>query len=244
VSKLVQRWRRRNPGAPLWQLLWWEVICQPLSWLAMFLLYRIRWWGVNNVPGSGPVLLLCNHQSYLDLVTLGIGLHHRHFHSMARATLFRHPAFAWHIRSLNAFPVEQGKGDVKAVRAAIERLKQGHLVLVFPEGSRTADGRLQPFSPGVMLLIKRAKPTVVPMAVDGVFDVWPIKQARPKLRGRVGAMYGRPIPADQLLAMPTDQAMRTLEQRIESLRLDVRAKLRRASNDRYPADTLADIATV
>jgi len=234
--KWLDRWHRRNPDAPLWQLLWWEVICQPASWLAMFLLYRIRWWGVNNIPRGGPVLLLCNHQSYLDLVTLGIGLHHRHFHSMARATLFRHPAFAWHIRSLNAFPVEQGKGDVKSVRTAIERLKQGNLVLIFPEGARTRDGRLGAFSPGVMLLIKRAKPTIVPMAVDGVFDIWPIGQSKPKLRGRVGAMYGRAIPADDLLAMNTDEAMSMLQQRIESLRLEVRGKLRLASEGRYPTD--------
>jgi len=239
-----RRWRQRNPGAPLWQLLWWEVICQPASWLVMFLLYRIRWWGVNNIPRTGPVLLVCNHQSYLDLVTLGIGIHHRHFHSMARSTLFRHPLFAWHIRSLNAFPVEQGKGDVKSVRTAIDRLKQGHLVLVFPEGSRTPHGRLQPFSPGVLLLIKRAKPTIVPMAVDGVFDAWPIGRSRPIPGGRVGAIYGEPIAADDLLAMDNADAIALLERRVEALRLDVRQKLRLTSNGRHPADITADIATV
>lgn len=238
----LRRWRLHNPGAPLWRVMWWDLVGRPLSFLFVWMFYRIRWWGTPNVPDEGPVLLLCNHQSYFDLLAIGIGLHHRHFHSMARASLFRHPLFAALIRSLNAFPVEQGKGDVKSVRTAIERLKQGQLVLVFPEGSRTPDGRLHAFSPGVMLLIRRARPVVVPMAVDGVYDVWRIGRPKPRTRGRIGAAYGEPIPPDDLLALPADEAMRLLERRVESLRLDVRRRLQLASEGAYPTDTAGDMA--
>jgi len=239
----LDRYRQRNPGAPLAKLLWWDLICQPLSWAIFASLYGHRWWGHHHLPKAGPTLLICNHQSYLDLVVLGIGLR-RHFQSMARATLFRHPLFAAGIRSLNAFAVEQGKGDIKAMRAAIDLLNRGHLVLVFPEGARTPDGRMGAFSPGMMLLIKRAKPTVVPMAVDGVFNIWPIKQGKPKLRGRTGAEYGEPIAAETLLAMEPHAARTMLAKRVETLRLSVRRKLRHISGDDWPPPGVADAPTV
>lgn len=229
-----QRCRRRNPGAPLRRILWWDGFCKPLSWTALATLYGHRWWGVDRIPPRGPVLLICNHQSYLDLPVLGCGIHHRHFHSMARSTLFKNPLFDRLIRSLNAFPVEQGKGDIKSVRAAIERLNAGHLVLVFPEGGRTPDGRLQPFNPGTMLLIRRARPAIVPMAVDGVFDIWKIGQPLPRLRGRTGASYGDPIAAQTLLDMKPDDALALLQRRVETLRLDTRRRLRRLTHGAWP----------
>jgi 1-acyl-sn-glycerol-3-phosphate acyltransferase len=244
IRPILDAWRKRNPGEPLWRVLWWSYVCRPLSYLAVRSFWGHRAWGIHNIPREGPVLLLCNHQSYLDLAVLGVALWHRHFHSMARASLFRPGFFGWLIRSLSAFPVEQGKGDVRALRRAIELLRQGHLVLVFPEGSRTPDGTLQPFAEGIMLLIRRAKPTVVPMAVDGTYDVWPIGRSLPRLRGRVGAEYGEPIDAEKLLAMPPDEATRLLRQRIESLRLSVRGRLRRASGGLYPTGGRGDQAVV
>ncbi len=240
---MFSRYRQRNPGRPLRHLLWWDLVCQPLSWAALSLCWGHRWWGHHRIPSAGPTLLICNHQSYLDLLVLGIGLR-RHFHSMARKTLFRKPAFAWFIRSLNAFEVDQSKGDLKAMRTAIDLLKQGHLVLVFPEGSRTEDGRLGPFSPGVMLLIKRARPMVVPMAVDGVFDIWKIHQNKPKLRGRTGAEYGEPIAPDTLLAMEPNAAMKLLANRVQTLRLSVRRKLRHLSDGDWPPPGPGDAPTV
>lgn len=237
---MLDRYRQRNPGTSLPQLWWWDGVCKPLSWLFVRLAYGQRWWGAHHVPAHGPVLLVCNHQSYLDLIVLGVGLH-RHFHSMARATLFAKPLFAWLIRSLNAFPVDQGRGDVRSVRTAIELLKQGHLVLVFPEGRRTATGRLGDFSPGLMLMIRRAKPTVVPMAVDGVFDAWPIGRKRPSLDAKTGALYGKPIPADTLLAMDAEDATGMLRDRVEALRLDLRARMRRTSRGQYPKPGAGDV---
>ncbi len=240
---MLDRYRQRNPGHSLDQLLWWDGFCKPLTWLIVRLLYGHRWWGADRVPQRGPVLLLCNHQSYLDLIVLGVGLR-RHFHAMARATLFRNPVFGWFIRSLNAFPVEQGKGDVKSMRHAIDLLKQGQLVLVFPEGSRTINGRLGDFNPGIMLLIRRARPTIVPMAVDGVFDAWPMGRKRPRLRARTGALYGQPIDPDTLLAMDTHEAVEMLRGRVEDLRLEVRSRLRTASKGGWPLPGPGDVRSL
>lgn len=232
--------RRRNPGVSVARVLWWMCFCQPLMWLALRVFWGFRCWGARRIPATGGTLLICNHQSYLDLGVLGAGIWHRHFHSMARSTLFRPGPFGWLIRSLNAFPVEQGKGDVRALRAAIRLLNEGHLVLVFPEGARSHDGTLHDFAEGLMLLIRRARPQVVPMAVDGVFDVWPTGRRLPRLRGRVGAAYGEAIDSEELLAMPPAEAVSLLRDRVETLRLGVRRNLRRASRGKYPTDREAD----
>lgn len=226
--------RRVNPGAPLWRIVWWWFLRAILRML-LFAFYRHRWYAPRNVPDEGPVLLLSNHQSYLDLVLLGTGLGRRHFHSMARHTLFRNRFFSWLIRSLNAFEVDQSRGDIKAMRTAIERLKQGNLLMVFPEGKRTEDGRVHKLQPGIMLLIRRAKPIVIPAAVEGGFDVWPIHASRPSLRGRTAVKYGAPITHEELAELSTDEALDLIARRIDELRLDLRATLRAQTRGRFPA---------
>lgn len=228
-----QSLRQRDPGASVVRLLWWELIRQ-FIWFTHCLLYTHRWWGQGNIPPEGPVMLVSNHQSYLDMTVIAMGIPHRHYHPMAEAHLFERPRFAWLIRTLNAFPVEQGKGDIAAIRLAIERLSQGHMLIIFPEGRRSADGMVRPFQPGVMTVIKRARPTIVPMAVEGTFDVWPRHRKLPRLRGYVAAAYGEPIRADTLLQMPPREAAMLLRDRVNDLRLDLRRKLRIRSRGRFP----------
>ncbi|QNN24775.1 1-acyl-sn-glycerol-3-phosphate acyltransferase [Planctomycetales bacterium ZRK34] len=229
----LRKIRRVNPGAPLWRIVWWWFL-RAIIRMLLFAFYRHRWYDPRNVPDEGPVLLLSNHQSYLDLVLLGTGLGHRHFHSMARHTLFRNRFFAWLIRSLNAFEVDQSKGDIRAMRTAIDRLKQGNLLLVFPEGKRTEDGAVHGLQPGIMLLVRRAKPTIIPAAVEGAYDIWPIHTSRPKLRGRTAVKYGAPIPADELLALPADDALALIASRIDALRLELRSTLRSQTRGKFP----------
>lgn len=231
--------RRRNPGAPLRQLALWEFV-RLGGGLMLRLLYRLRWWDMHKVPATGPVLLIANHQSFFDLIAIGMALPHRHFHGMARKTLFDNPTFAKWITMLNAFGVDQDKADLKAMRTAIDRLKKGHLVLIFPEGSRTPDGAMHEFQDGIMLIIRRAKPTVVPIAIDGIQDVYPMGAKRPALTGRIGALCGDPIPSEDLLAMDPTEARNRLEREVESLRLKLRGRMRHQSHGRWPLPGIAD----
>ena len=130
----------RQPGRPLRRVLWWSLLhlfC--FAWVGPC--YRYRCWGARHVPRRGPVLLVANHQSFLDPILVGLGAHHRQFYALARATLFDQPLLAWLIRSLNALPVRQGVGDKAAMRRCLEVLDHQQALLVFPEGSRTRDGR-------------------------------------------------------------------------------------------------------
>ncbi len=230
----MDRARQCNPGVPLWRVIWWkflQLVCG--AWLRAC--YRHRVHHADRIPAQGPVLLVCNHQSFLDLIVLGVSIPHRHFHSMARSTLFEGD-FAGLIESLNAFPVDQeSKGDLKAIRTAMDLLKQGQLVLVFPEGTRTEDGAVDEFQKGILLILRRVKPTIVPAAVEGVFDVWPIHAGRPKWRGYTAVAFGEPISSEELLARGEEVAMTDLHDQVDRLRLSLRDELRDRTGGKWPA---------
>lgn len=221
---MIESLRRRHPGAPLWRILFWHVM-HFLCFLWFVPAYRYRAWGARNIPLTGPLLIVSNHQSFYDPILVGLACHRRQFYALARSTLFDNPLLGWLIRMLNAVPVEQGAGDIAAMRRCLGVLEQGQALLVFPEGSRTLTGQTEPFEPGVMLLIRRAKPTVLPVAIEGAFEVWPRSKSRPRLTGRTGVMYGKPIPAQQLLAMKPEEALRSLRDQIEAMRQELAQRL-------------------
>src|SRR6185312_9644763 len=103
---------------PVWKFL--QAICRVATTLA----FDLKVYGAHRVPQEGGVLLVSNHQSYLDPVLLGVRLK-RPLSYMAKSELFKHRAFAWLIRSLGAFPVKQGAGDVGAMKETIARLQEG-----------------------------------------------------------------------------------------------------------------------
>src|SRR5205085_495254 len=103
--------------------------CRPILSAA----FELKVYDRHFVPRRGGVLLVSNHQSYLDPVLVALYLP-RPMSFLAKSELFRHRFFAWLIRSLNAFPVRQGAGDVGAVREMIKRLREGHMLNIFPEG--------------------------------------------------------------------------------------------------------------
>lgn len=210
----------RQPGATLRHIMAWYAV-QFIGCLCFTSLYRFRAWGMANIPASGPVLFLSNHQSFMDPVIIGVGAHRRQFYAMARSSLFAHPAFAWLIRTLNAIPIARGESDIAAMRRCIDVLKANQGLLVFPEGTRTRDGRTARFATGTMLLIKRAKPVIVPVAIEGAYDVWPRDSKAPRLGGRIGLMFGEPIEADALIAMGAEAGLAHLRDKVEAMRLQI-----------------------
>jgi 1-acyl-sn-glycerol-3-phosphate acyltransferase len=158
---------------PIWILV--QVFCRIVN----SAIFDLKTYGVYNLPQTGGVLVVSNHQSYLDPCLLSSSLP-RTISYLAKAELFRVPGFAWLIRSLNAFPVAQGSGDVGAMKESIARLQTGHLLNVYPEGSRTADGEIAQLEKGVALLIRRARVPVVPVVITGSFEAWPKGRRLPR----------------------------------------------------------------
>jgi 1-acyl-sn-glycerol-3-phosphate acyltransferase len=183
------------------------------------LFFDLRFYGTRHLPRRGGVLLVSNHQSYLDPVLLAIGLD-RPLSYMAKSELFEHPVLSWIIRSLNAFPVEQGAGDVRAVKETIHRLQQGHVLNIYPEGSRSEGGNMLPLEKGVGLVIRRAKVPVVPAVIDGAYRAWP-KGSRWPRPSRVRVMYGPPM---ELAGLDRDQIIARIDQTLNQMLADLQAE--------------------
>jgi 1-acyl-sn-glycerol-3-phosphate acyltransferase len=147
---------------------WGRGVCR--IWVDLW--FELKVYGRHHVPRHGGILIVSNHQSYLDPVLLGTKLI-RPLSFMAKSELFENPYFGWMIRNLNAFPVRQGEGDVGALKETIRQLQAGHALNVFPEGTRSPDGELQPLEPGVGLIVRRAGVPVVPAVIYGSYDAWP-----------------------------------------------------------------------
>ena len=225
---MIAKLRQRQPGSPIWRVLFWHFF-HFLWYLVLVPFYRYRVFNSNNIPKTGPVLLVSNHQSFLDLPIIAMASTRRHYVPLARSGLFDQPAFAWLIRNLNAIPVVQGESDIGAIRKCIKALNQGHVLLIFPEGQRTLSGEVEPFETGTMLMIKRARPTIVPVAVEGGFDIWKRDEPWPKLHGRIGVTFGKPIDPETIIQMGADKGLEYLRQEISEMRDGLAERLKGCS---------------
>ncbi len=160
--------------------------------------YDLKAYGAGHIPNRGGALMVSNHQSFLDPVMVGV-LSRRPVGYMARSTLFSRPLFGRFLLNLRAFPVRRGEGDIGAVRETIRRLREGHIINIFPEGTRSGDGELQPMQSGLSLIVKRAGVPVIPVAVDGSFAAWPRGRKWPGL-GTVRVIYGPALKVEGLRA--------------------------------------------
>ena len=186
------------------------------------LFFRVRTYGQDNIPRKGPFIIVSNHQSNLDPIFCG-GLIKRRSIFIARASLFTNWFFGPLIRSVNAIPVKVGEPDISTMRKVIERLKQGGGVTLFPEGTRTHDGKITPFKPGLGLLSRRGKAPIVPVVIDGAFECWPRHQ---KLftPGPIRVTYGKPITTKQAKDMGDEKLAELLTQTLRKMQTQSRIK--------------------
>ena len=220
------------------QIFWF--VGWPLAYLFFRVPYHLRIEGRKNIPWRGPVVLVANHQSYFDPTLVGLVAEPRPVRSLARATLFNNPLFAGLIRSLGAVPIRQQRADPAAMKTLVELLNDGRAVMLFPEGQRTPDGLVHEFQRGLLLVLKRAGAPVVPVAIEGAFDVYPRGRSKPTWSGRIRVRAAAPIDCDELMADGPDAALERLRQSIETMRLELREKIRADTNGRFPPPGPAD----
>jgi 1-acyl-sn-glycerol-3-phosphate acyltransferase len=155
------------------------------------LYFRAEWFNAERVPRSGPVVLACNHASILDPPLVGTALD-RGISYLARESLFRFWGVGWVLRNWDAVPVDRDGGGARGLKAILDRLLAGGGIILFPEGTRTLDGELQPARSGIGLTVIKSTAPVVPVRVFGTFKAFGKDVPFPKPY-KIMAKYGKPM---------------------------------------------------
>jgi 1-acyl-sn-glycerol-3-phosphate acyltransferase len=184
--------------------------------------FKLRIHDIENVPENGPVVLISNHQSFLDPVLCGIFIK-RPLYFLARDTLFK-GLFGRLITSVNTIPVKRGTADLAAMKTVIEKLRAGWGLCLFPEGTRSADGKITEFKPGFGLLCRRGGAAVVPVVIDGAFEAWPRDRKLFKPGKRIDICYGKCITAERVKKMGDRKLAEHLTKTLRQMQSDCRAK--------------------
>ncbi|RPI64145.1 MAG: 1-acyl-sn-glycerol-3-phosphate acyltransferase, partial [Planctomycetaceae bacterium] len=150
--------------------------------------WKVRVFNRHYEPATGGCVYISNHQSFMDPILMSYALR-RPMNYMARDSLFRMPIFKQLITKFNAFPVKRNSADTGAIKEAMRRIKSGGQVVLFAEGTRTEDGKINPFLPGVAMLAQRTADWTVPVVIDGAFEAWPRKNMLPS-PGEIVVQYG------------------------------------------------------
>lgn len=148
--------------------------------------------GLENIPSSGPVILIANHTSYWDPPVLGCSID-RVVHYMAKAELFHKPVLKWILPHLQCYPVKRGQADLQALKTSLKYLEKGEVLGIFPEGTRGKGEELLPFEQGAALLAVKAKATIVPVGLINTRKAFPAT-----FRGPLLVRIGKPVTFPEL----------------------------------------------
>jgi 1-acyl-sn-glycerol-3-phosphate acyltransferase len=166
--------------------------------LFVFRVYgRLRVVGLENVPATGAVLLAANHASYADPPLAWAAVYpRRRPWGIAKSELWDRPVVAYLLNCIGVYPVRRGAADRAAIRQALSLLERGEVVGIFPEGTRTSDGNLQPGRAGIALLMQKSGAPVVPVAILGTYAMMPRHRKWPR-PARLTVAFGKPMHFDK-----------------------------------------------
>ncbi len=192
-------------------LLWYRLVQYSLG---IFLAAAGGWraTGRQHMPRHGAALLVSNHLSFLDVFLIGVPLQRR-LNFMARSTLFV-PVLGFLIRSVGGFPIQREGMGASGLKETLRRLRKGGIVTLFPEGTRSPDGKLAPLKPGIATLIARTGVPVVPAGICGTYEAWPRSRLLPRpypLR----IHFGPPIQPQDLVGMAPEAVTALIRERLE-----------------------------
>ncbi|MGD0784312.1 MAG: lysophospholipid acyltransferase family protein [Sedimentisphaerales bacterium] len=218
------------------QYIWYFICGWPCRFFCL-LFFGIRFYGIENIPKKGGFILLCNHQCFLDPMFVVVPVN-RICVFAARDSLVKSPLFGWVFRVYSCIPIKRNHADIGAMRECIEKLKRGCGLVLFPEGTRTADGKIARFKPGFTLLAKRAGVPIIPVVIDGAFECWP-RTKNLFSRGEVSIQYGQRINPQEIAAESDREFMSDLTGKLRQMQTELRKKVGRKpfdyQNDQNPS---------
>lgn len=197
-----------------------EFLLRFLAWMLTSLLYRIRIYDEDNIPAEGPAVLVCNHVSFVDALVLG-GAVRRPLRFVMYYKIFEIPLLRLLFKTAKAIPIASAREDEALMEACFDevaqRLEEGEVVCIFPEGAITRDGEIHRFRPGIERIIERTPVPVVPVSLSGLWGSWFSRQSGGGLRkipgklfARVDVRVGPPVPPADVVAGKLETLVRTL----------------------------------
>ena len=140
-------------------------ILRPLGKLVNRTQYKIKYVGTENIPAEGGFILASNHMCALDPLFIAIGMEKRQLHFMGKKELFENKMIRWFLSTVNGFPIVRGGADTEAMNYAIRIVKEGKILGIFPEGTRSKDHRPGKAKSGVAVIAKAAKSDILPVSI-------------------------------------------------------------------------------
>lgn len=144
----------------------------------------------------------------------------------ARDSLFEIPFFGRFVHSFNAIPLRRGQADLTAMKIFVEKLKDGFGLVLYPEGTRTGDGKIAEIKPGFCLLARRANVPIIPAVIDGAFECWPRHKKFFK-PGKVFVIYGKPIPPEKIVELGDRPFAEYLTKLLRDMQKELRTRIGR-----------------
>lgn len=197
-----------------------EFLMRFLAWILINIFYRVHTTGLENIPKSGPAIVVCNHVSFMDPILLG-GSIRRPMRFVMYYKIFQLPLLRYIFRHAKAIPIASAKEDEQLMNDAFDKvddeLRAGNIVCIFPEGGITRDGEVQRFRPGIEKIIARRPVPVVPVALGRLWGSWfsrrkggGIRKLPGRLFAHVPVNIGEPVAAGDVTAAKLELLVRTL----------------------------------
>ncbi|MDR2763392.1 MAG: 1-acyl-sn-glycerol-3-phosphate acyltransferase [Planctomycetaceae bacterium] len=187
----------------------------PVS-LFFMIFYGNRFFGYNNMPTTGGLLVVANHQSYYDPPLIAAGLRRR-LNFLAKKQLFKFKPLAILIDFLDAIPLDIDGIGYEGIKISLKRLRNGEAILIFPEGARTWDGEIGEFKKGSLALAKQTKSSILPTAIDGCYKAWRRENKLPYPFGKIRVIFGKPIEYDDFKNMSEEELRELVKTKISEL---------------------------
>ena len=154
------------------------------------MLYKIEYVGTENIPENGGFILAANHINALDPVFIAVGMEKRQLHFMGKKELFENPIAKYFLTKLNGFPIVRGSADTAALDYAVRVVKEGNILGIFPEGTRSKDYKPARAKSGVAMIAHQTKAPVLPVSLYTSDDL--------KMHTKLTIRFGEIIPYEKL----------------------------------------------
>ena len=172
----------------------------------------------ERFDASQRYIIVANHYSYLDIPCILAGIP-QPIRFMAKASLFRIPVFGWALARAGFIPIDRQnrRTAVKSFDLAADRIRKGNTIVIFPEEGRSRNREMKPFQRGAFLLAIKARKTIMPMAIDSTFDVWPVGAFWKLRAGRVTLRVGTPIETANVTVREKDRLLGEAREQVQTL---------------------------